>query len=251
MDSPFDISGRVILVTGSSRGIGRGIAEHMAEQGASLVVHGRSEEALGPVVAAVEAAGAPVLGVVADIRDAAQLASVSESIHSRFGRLDGLVANVGGALFGAADTLEVERFRRQLDLNLTGAFATAQAVQPLLRESSGAIVFIAATAATNPTPLFAAYGAAKAGLAQLTGSLAAEWGPRVRVNCVSGGSGSRGTSRAPASSSSATRRPSSRARPSSATAAQPTARLSGSSRRSGRDDQNGPSAPAADVTITP
>ncbi len=187
MDSPFDISGRVILVTGSSRGIGRGIAEHMAEQGASLVVHGRSEEALGPVVAAVEAAGAPVLGVVADIRDAAQLASVSESIHSRFGRLDGLVANVGGALFGAADTLEVERFRRQLDLNLTGAFATAQAVQPLLRESSGAIVFIAATAATNPTPLFAAYGAAKAGLAQLTGSLAAEWGPRVRVNCVSPG----------------------------------------------------------------
>jgi 3-oxoacyl-[acyl-carrier protein] reductase len=185
--SAFDISGKVIWVTGSSRGIGRGIAEHLAEIGVSVVVHGRSEEAIGPVVAALQEGGAPVLGVVADVREPSGLATAAEAIRNRFGRLDALVANVGGAAFGPADTLAVDRFRRQLDLNLTGAFASAQAAYPLLRDARGAIVFIAATAVGNPTPQFAAYGAAKAAIAHLTGSLAAEWGPAVRVNCVSPG----------------------------------------------------------------
>ena len=73
-----------------------------------------------------------------------------------------MIANVGGAAFGPAATLEVDRFRRQLDLNLTSAFATARAAYPLLKQAHGALVLIAATAVTNPTPQFAAYGAAKA-----------------------------------------------------------------------------------------
>jgi NAD(P)-dependent dehydrogenase (short-subunit alcohol dehydrogenase family) len=187
LTSPFDISGKVILVTGSSRGIGRGIAEHLASAGARVAVHARSREALTDVSAALEEHGAPPLAVTADMRDADQVAAAIDEIGSRFGRLDGVVANVGGAAFGPAATLEVERFRRQLDLNLTSAFATAQAAYPLLKEARGALVLIAATAVTNPTPQFAAYGAAKAATAHLTASLAAEWGPEVRVNCVSPG----------------------------------------------------------------
>jgi NAD(P)-dependent dehydrogenase (short-subunit alcohol dehydrogenase family) len=187
LSSPFDISGKVILVTGSSRGIGRGIAEHLAASGASIAVHARSEEALEQVRSSLESSGAPVFGVTADVRDGEALAAAVGEAGAHFGRLDGVVANVGGAAFGPAATLEVDRFRRQLDLNLISAFATARAAYPHLREARGALVLIAATAVTNPTPQFAAYGAAKAATAHLTASLAAEWGPEVRVNCVSPG----------------------------------------------------------------
>ena len=187
MTSAFDISGKVILITGSSRGIGRGIAEHLAAGGADVAVHARSAQALEEVTAALGAAGARVFGVTGDVRDGEQVAAAIEAVGSHFGRLDGVVANVGGAGFGPAATLEVDRFRRQLDLNLTSAFATARGAYPLLKRTHGALVLIAATAVTNPTPQFAAYGAAKAAIAHLTASLAAEWGPEVRVNCVSPG----------------------------------------------------------------
>lgn len=187
MSAGFDLTGRVVWVTGSSRGIGRGVAEHLAREGARLVVHARTLEALDEVTRAVESLGVEVLAVTGDVRDDADLARAAASIAGRFGRLDGVVANVGGAAHGALADLEVERFRRQLDLNLTAAFATVKAAYPLLREARGAAVLVSATATTSPTPLFGAYGAAKAGVEHLTRSLAAEWGPDVRVNCVSPG----------------------------------------------------------------
>jgi len=187
MSAGFDLSGRVVWVTGSSRGIGRGIAEHLARGGTRLVVHARTREALAGVTAAVESLGSDVLGVTGDVREEAALEAAVTAIAERFGRLDGVVANVGGAALGALADLDVERFRRQLDLNLTAAFATVRASYPLLRESRGAAVLVSATAATSATPLFGAYGAAKAGVEHLTRSLAAEWGPEVRVNCVSPG----------------------------------------------------------------
>jgi NAD(P)-dependent dehydrogenase (short-subunit alcohol dehydrogenase family) len=178
----FDLTGRIVWVTGSSRGIGRGIAEHLAREGARVAVHARTREALDDVVAATGA-----LPVVADVRDEVSLLAAVEEIRARFGRLDGVIANVGGAAAGALADLDLERFRRQLELNLTGAFATVRAAYPLLRASGGAAVLVSATGARSATPLFGAYGAAKAGVEHLTGTLAAEWGPDVRVNCVSPG----------------------------------------------------------------
>lgn len=176
----FDVSERVVWVTGSSRGIGRGIAEHLARSGAQVVVHARSREALDDVIAATGA-----FPVVADVRDADALAAAVDEIRARFGRLDGVVANVGGAAPGPLADLEIERFRRQLDLNLTSAYATARAAYPLLREARGAAVLVSATGAASATPVFGAYGAAKAAVEHLTRTLASEWGPEVRVNCVS------------------------------------------------------------------
>jgi NAD(P)-dependent dehydrogenase (short-subunit alcohol dehydrogenase family) len=176
--SGFDVSGKVLWVTGSSRGVGRGIAEHLAAAGAEVVVHARSLEALD---------GTPGTPVAADIRDEDAVAAAVETIRERYGRLDGVVANVGGAAMGPLAEMTAERFRRQFELNLTGGFNVLRAAYPLLREVRGAAVLVSATAATNPTPLFGAYGAAKAGVEHLTRSLAAEWGPEVRVNCVSPG----------------------------------------------------------------
>src|SRR5581483_7058543 len=98
----FSLAGRVIWVTGSSRGIGRGVAEHLARHGAEVVVHARSEEALADVVAATGA-----FPVVADVRAEDELEAAVAAIAERFGRLDGLVANVGGAAPGELATLPV------------------------------------------------------------------------------------------------------------------------------------------------
>lgn len=178
----FDLSGRVVWVTGSSRGIGRGVAEHLAREGADVAVHARTREALDDVVAATGA-----FPTVADVRDEASLLAAVEEIRGRFGRLDGVVANVGGAAPGRLAELDLERFRRQLELNLTSSFATVRAAYPLLQETGGTAVLVSATGARSATPLFGAYGAAKAAVEHLTASLAAEWGPGVRVNCVSPG----------------------------------------------------------------
>jgi NAD(P)-dependent dehydrogenase (short-subunit alcohol dehydrogenase family) len=187
MSTGFDLAGKVIWVTGSSRGIGRGVAEHLARAGAGVVVHARTPDAMAEVTAAVEAIGGEALAVSGDVRSEDDLATVVAAITERFGRLDGVVAGVGGAAPGPLAEIDLERFRRQLELNLTSAFATVRAGYPLLRAARGAAVLISATATTSATPVFGAYGAAKAGVEHLTRSLAAEWGPEVRVNCVSPG----------------------------------------------------------------
>ncbi len=183
----FDVSNMVVWVTGSSRGIGRGIATHLGRQGAAVAVHARSEEALEPVLGQLQAIGAKALGVAADVRDEQAVQAAALRIADHFGKLDGLVANVGGAAHAPLAEVSLERFRRQLDLNLTSALSVLQSAHPLLHAARGSAVLISATAASSPTPQFGPYGAAKAALEHLSRSLAAEWGPEVRVNCVSPG----------------------------------------------------------------
>lgn len=183
----FDVRDRVVWVTGSSRGIGAGVATHLARHGAKVVVHGRSPEATAEIEASISAIGADVLAVHADVRDENALERTVAAVADRFGHLDGVVANVGGAGYGGADDTPAERFAKQLQLNLVASYATVRSAGPLLRAAGGAAVLVSATAATNPTPMFAAYGAAKAGVEHLAASLAAEWGPDVRVNAVSPG----------------------------------------------------------------
>lgn len=180
----FDLSNRVVWVTGSSRGIGRAIAKHLRAHGASVVVHGRDAARVDTVV---EQLGSDTIGVTGDVRDSEAMASAITRTEEAFGRLDGVVANVGGAFGVSIGDMTPAQWSKMLDLNLTGSFNVAQASHRLMRNTGGAVVFVSGTAAQNPAPGFAAYGAAKAALEHLTRSLAAEWGPNVRVNCVSPG----------------------------------------------------------------
>jgi NAD(P)-dependent dehydrogenase (short-subunit alcohol dehydrogenase family) len=181
----FDLTGRVVWVTGSSRGIGAGVAEHLSRHGAEVVVHGRKPGSTDEVLGRLDDGRSSA--VHGDVRDPDAVAAAVDEIEQRHGRLDGVVANVGGAGYGSLDDTDPARFTRQLELNLVSAFTTLRAAHRLLDGAGGAAVMISATAATNATPLFAAYGAAKAGVEHLARSMAAEWGPRVRVNAVSPG----------------------------------------------------------------
>lgn len=182
---PFDFSGKVAWITGSSRGIGRAVALHLAEHGAAVVLHARSDEHLDGVAEELERAGATYLRTAADVRDREAIESVAGAIGERFGRLDALVCNVGAARPGLLADLRPDGLRLMLDLNLSGALHCAQAALPMLRGARGGVVMVSAVGAHSLNPGTGAYGAAKAALEHMTRTAAAEWGPEVRVNCVS------------------------------------------------------------------
>jgi len=183
-DTLFDISDRVIWVTGSSRGVGRGVAEHLAAHGAAVVVYARRPEALEEVMAALHALGAPALAVTADVRDEASVADAVAAIDTRFARLDGGHRKRGRRSLRSGGVARARQVPKAARPESHRRLHHGQSAYLRLLASRGAAVLIYATAATKPTPQFAAYGAAKAATEHLTRSLA-EWGPEVRVNCVS------------------------------------------------------------------
>lgn len=172
----LDLAGRVVLVTGGTRGIGRGITTAFLDAGATVVTCSRSD---------VE----PVPGSshrVCDVRDAEAVAAMVEAVAAEHGRLDVLVNNAGGAPATDAATASPRFHDKILALNLSAPLVLAQAANRVMQaqETGGAIVNISSISAHRPAPTIAAYGAAKAGLDSLTRSLAMEWGPRVRVNAI-------------------------------------------------------------------
>jgi NAD(P)-dependent dehydrogenase (short-subunit alcohol dehydrogenase family) len=176
----FDFAGQVVLVTGGTRGIGRGIAERFATDGARVVVCGRNQP---------DVATDAVEFVPADVRDAEQVAALIDGIAERHGRLDVLVNNAGGA--PPADTATVSpRFSAGIiALNLTAPLVCAQYGNAVMQrqDTGGSIINIASVSGIRPSPNTAAYGAAKAGLLNLTQTLAVEFAPKVRVNAVTVG----------------------------------------------------------------
>ena len=180
MDSGVDLSGRVALVTGGTRGIGLGIAQAFAAAGASVVVCGRNEPASLPD---------GLRFVAADVRDPDQARLVVDQAVQWHGSLDMLVNNAGGAPAAAAATVSPRFVRKVVELNLLAPFYVAQAANERMQrqETGGAIVNIGSVAAREAEPGSAAYSAAKAGLLQLTRVLALEWAPKVRVNHITVG----------------------------------------------------------------
>jgi NAD(P)-dependent dehydrogenase (short-subunit alcohol dehydrogenase family) len=174
-----DFAGRAVVVTGGTRGIGRVIAETFLAAGAAVLICGRNEPRQAPTAGGREAAF-----VAADVRDPEQARSVVAAAVDRFGRLDVLVNNAGGAPSAAAATVSPRFVERVVALNLLAPFYVAQPANAVMQEQNdgGAIINIGSVSAHQAAPLSAAYSAAKAGLLQLTRSLALEWAPRVRVN---------------------------------------------------------------------
>jgi NAD(P)-dependent dehydrogenase (short-subunit alcohol dehydrogenase family) len=173
-----DLSGRVVLVTGGTKGLGRGLARAFREAGASVMICAR-HDAEEPIEAFV----------AADLRDATAAAGMIDATVSRFGRLDAVVNNAGGSPPSSAADVSPHFIEKIVALNLLAPFYVAQAANRVMQGQTegGTIVNIGSLSGHRPSPGTAAYGAAKAGLANLTTSLAMEWAPKVRVNAVTVG----------------------------------------------------------------
>jgi NAD(P)-dependent dehydrogenase (short-subunit alcohol dehydrogenase family) len=176
----IDFDGHVVLVTGGSRGIGRGIASHFAEHGARVAVCGRNEPDDLPT---------RVEFLAADVREPEQVEALVANTVARYGRLDVLVNNAGGAPPSDTATASPRFAAGVIALNLTAPLVCAQHANAVmqLQDSGGSIVNIASVSGIRPSPTAAAYGAAKAGLLNLTQTLAVEFAPKVRVNAVTVG----------------------------------------------------------------
>ena len=180
----IDLTGRVAIVTGGARGVGRGISEALLDAGAEVVICGRVEPESPP-----EGGGRRAHFVAADVRELEQIETVAASTEERFGRIDVLVNNAGGAPPADAATASPRFHESILRLNLIAPLHFAQRVNRTMQgqESGGVILFISSVSANRPSPRTAVYGAAKAGLESLVRSLAMEWAPNVRVAGVAGG----------------------------------------------------------------
>lgn len=176
-----DLSGQVALVTGGARGIGRVIAETLLEAGCRVVVCGRTAPDSLP-----EHQGAQAEFATCDVRVAEQVRTLVDGIVERHGRLDIVVNNAGGSPMTDASTASPRFSEAIVALNLLAPLHVSQAAWRHMeaQPNGGSIVNICSVSGIRPSPGTAAYGAAKAGLINLTQSLAMEWGPKIRVNAI-------------------------------------------------------------------
>ncbi|MGD0360502.1 MAG: SDR family NAD(P)-dependent oxidoreductase, partial [Bryobacteraceae bacterium] len=189
----FDLSGRVALVTGGSRGLGEEIAEGLGEAGASLMLLARREQWLGPTVDAMKQRGFHCQGALCDVSKPAEIEAVVKQTLAAYGQIDILVNNAGVTWGAPAEDMPLDKWQQVLEVNLTGAFLFAQACgREMIQRKYGRIVNVASIAglkSSMPKGIhYAGYASSKAGLLGLTRELAAQWAPHnIRVNAIAPG----------------------------------------------------------------
>jgi len=176
--NPLDMTGRTVIVTGGTKGLGRVIAERFLEQGADVVICARREPE-----EPVAGAGREAQFVACDVREPDQVAAVVSAAVDATGRVDVLVNNAGGAPPAESATVSPRFNEKIVALNLMAPLNFAQAVHDQMQsqDDGGVIINIASVSGTRANPAGVAYGAAKAGLINATETLASEWGPKIRV----------------------------------------------------------------------
>ena len=187
----FDLGGKVVIVTGSTKGIGRAMAHGLAAAGASVVVNSRKQDLCDEVAKEIAAeTGQDVLGLACHVGEWDEIPRFVEQVHDHFGRIDGLVNNAGinPARVSIVDTT-LEFWRKLFSVNLEGPLRMSQQVAPIMRDQGGgSIVNIGTMAAYSGGGSINAYAASKGALLNLTKSMAQEWAPwGVRVNILSPG----------------------------------------------------------------
>ncbi|TLG07820.1 SDR family oxidoreductase [Nocardia cyriacigeorgica] len=177
----IDLSGRVVLVTGGVRGVGAGVSRALLAAGATVLACARR-----PGDAPVEYEGRQAEFLPCDVRDGDAVRELIDTVVARHGRLDHLVNNAGGAPFALAAEASKNFHAKIVELNLLAPLLVSQTANAVMQAQpdGGSIINISSVSAHRPSPGTAAYGAAKAGVDSLTGSLAVEWAPKVRVNSV-------------------------------------------------------------------
>jgi NAD(P)-dependent dehydrogenase (short-subunit alcohol dehydrogenase family) len=185
----FDLEGRVALITGGGTGIGRGTALVLAEHGADVVLAARRPGPLESTVAEIEALGRRAVAVPTDVTSSTACQQLVGATVEQFGRLDILVNNAGGAETKSVARWTDDEWDQVIALNLGSVWHLSRAAaKPMLEQGKGAIVNISSGASLLAMPQAAPYGAAKAAVNNLTGSMAAAWtGKGIRVNAIAVG----------------------------------------------------------------
>ena len=196
MSGLFDLTGKVAIITGSSRGIGKAIAEAMAAQGAKVVISSRKQDACDETAAAINAAhgakeGQPTaLAVAANISSKDDLQHLVDATRAAFGKVDVLVCNAASnPYYGPMAGIEDDQFRKILENNVIANHWLISMVAPeMLERENGSIVIVSSIGGLTSSTVIGAYNISKAADFQLARNLAAEFGPKgVRVNCIAPG----------------------------------------------------------------
>jgi len=188
----FDLSGRVAIITGGSRGLGFEMAEGLAEAGASLMLCARRDEWLTPAVDEMRSRGFKVEGLLCDVANADQVQRVVDKTVEAYGRVEILINNAGISWGERPEKMPLDKWQKVLDINLTGAFLFSQAAgREMLKREYGRIINVSSVSGLQSSvdgPHYVGYAASKAGLFGLTRELAASWGRQgIRVNAIAPG----------------------------------------------------------------
>jgi NAD(P)-dependent dehydrogenase (short-subunit alcohol dehydrogenase family) len=190
MTNPFDVRGKSVIVTGGGTGIGAAIARESAVRGARVVIGSRNPEHLGPVAEGIRADGGEVETAVCDVRDAIAVEAMIARAWEAFGGLDVLINNHGASFFQPAEEISPNGFATIVAINLNGTFLCSKAAARrwIAGGRGGRIINMSSDAGVHGSPGMAHYGAAKAGVVNLTRTLAMEWARhRILVNCIAPG----------------------------------------------------------------
>jgi 2-dehydro-3-deoxy-D-gluconate 5-dehydrogenase len=183
---PFDLSGKVAIVTGGNGGIGLGIARGLAEAGAAVAIVGRNEAKSNEAVAELRQCGAKAISVVADVTDKAAVATMVERTVRELGRIDALVNNAGINIRKAPQAVTLEEWDSVIKTNLTSAFLCSQTVYPVMKAAGGGkIINIGSMMSIFGASFAPAYAASKGGIVQFTRSCAVAWAAdNIQANAI-------------------------------------------------------------------
>jgi 2-deoxy-D-gluconate 3-dehydrogenase len=184
--SPFDLTGKVAIVTGGNGGIGLGMAQGLAEAGAAIAVVGRNAAKSDEAVAGLKQRGFKAISVVADVTDKSAVAAMVERVKGEWERIDILVNNAGINIRKPPDALDIEEWDSVIKTNLTSAFLCSQAAYPQIKQAGGGkIINIGSMMSIFGASFAPAYAASKGGIVQFTRSCAVAWATdNIQVNAV-------------------------------------------------------------------